>query len=261
MMLLLVAATAAVAGCGSSDDDDDRLVALEESLALVRDQEREGREAAAAERAVITDRLSGLEQALREAEAEREANEELNAATRSLVVELATSDSVFRDMDGMGFSNEQAAQQAGMEIERLKQSEPRFTIEEATPEQRMVIEAGAECLALRDQEAPEEMQGLILESYRLTAERTGSDVELVTMTFMACGTAGIQPRDIENPSAQRTDAIAALVACYEEHEDFAGEPPSQEMVAQSLSILKDDGTAAAVAKLICQDLSLEATRQ
>ena len=108
---------------------------------------------------------------------------------------------------------------------------------------------------------PEQLQELILENYRLGAERTETDAELVMMTYMACSTAGMDPGEIGPPSAERADATATLVACYAEHEDIAGGQPSVEIVEQTLSIFEDDGTATAIARLICQDLSQEAMRQ
>ena len=79
----------ALAGCNSGSDDG-RITALEEGLSRTEAQDREGQEAAAAERAEIAGRLSALEQALERAEAERDANEELNAETRSKVMSLLT---------------------------------------------------------------------------------------------------------------------------------------------------------------------------
>ena len=259
-ILLLVIATVALTGCNSSDSDV-RITALEEGLSRAEAREREGRETAATERAEIAERLSALEQALERAEIERDANEALNAETRSLVMALLTGEPGASNMVGMRLTDEQMRQEMGMERERLLQEEPRFTLEDASAEQKTVIEAGARCLALRDQGMPEQMQELVFENYRLNAERTVNDAELVTMTYMACGTAGMEPREIESPSAERTDAIATLAACYADNEDIAGDRPSLEMVDQALSIFEDDGTATAVARLICQDLSREAMRK
>ena len=260
IILLLVVATVALAGCNSSSDDG-RITALEEGLSRAEVREREGRETAAAERAEIAERLSALEQALERAEAERDANEALNAETRSLVMALLTGESGAGNTVRMRLTDEQMLQELSMERERLLQREPRFTLEGASNDQRTVIEAGARCLDLRDQGMPEQMQELVLENYRLNAERTVNDAELVTMTYMACGTAGMEPREIESPTAERADAIATLAACYADNEDIAGDRPSLEMVDQALSIFEDDGTASAIARLICQDLSREAMRQ
>ncbi len=259
-ILLLVIVAVVLAGCNSSSDDG-RITALEEGLSRAEAQEREGRETAAGKRAEIAERLSVLEQALERTEAERDANEELNAETRSLVMALFTGEPGVSNAVGMRMTDEQMLQEVGMERERLVQEEPRFTIEGASTEQKTVIEAGARCLALRDQGMPEQTQELVLENYRLNAQRTEDDAELVTMTYMACGTAGMEPRDIRAPSAERADAIATLVACYEGYEAIAEDPPSLEMVDQALSIFQDDGTATAIARLICQDFSREAMRQ
>ena len=258
-MVLLATAAAVLAGCSSGDDG--RITALEERLSRAEAQESEGRETGAAERADIAERLSVLERALERAEAESDANEELNAETRSLVVSLLTAMSGGSNEVGMRPTEEQMLREVGMERERLLQEEPRFVVEGASPEQSTVIGAGAECLALRDQGMPEQMQELILENYQLNAERTENDAELVMMTFMACGTAGMEPREVGSPSAERAETIATLVACYAEHEDTAGDRPSLEMVDQVLSIFEDDGTATAIARLICQDLSREGMQQ
>ena len=257
-ILLLAVAAVVLAGCGSSDDG--RIAALEERLSRAETWEREGREAAAAERAEIAGRLSSLEQALVRAEAELDANEELSAETLSLVMSLISGIPGDGGVGDLRPTDEQILQEMGMERERLLQRQPRFAVEDASSEQKTVIEAGSDCLALRDQAMPEQMQELVLENYRLNAERTENDAELVMMTYMACGTAGMEPREIASPSAERADAISTLVACYVEHEDIAGNRPSTEMVAQSLSIFEDDGTATAIASLICQDLSREGMR-
>ncbi len=257
-ILLLAFAAVVLAGCGSSDDG--RIAALEERLSRAETWEREGRETAAAERAEIAGRLSSLEQALLRAEAELDANEELSAETLSLVMSLLSGMPGDGGVGGLRPTDEQILQEMGMEREKLLQRQPRFVVEDASTEQKTVIEAGSDCLALRDQGMPEQMQELILENYRLNAERTENDAELVMMTYMACGTAGVEPREIASHSAERADAIATLVACYVEHEDIAGDRPSTEMVAQSLSIFKDDETATAIARLICQDLSREGMR-
>ena len=78
----------------------------------------------------------------------------------------------------------QMLQEVGMERERLLQKVPRFVMEGASPDQKTVIEAGTDCLASRDQEMPEQLQELNLENYRLNAERTDNDAELVMMTYM-----------------------------------------------------------------------------
>ena len=162
---------------------------------------------------------------------------------------------------GMRPTDEQMLQEVGMERERLLQKVPRFVMEGASPDQKTVIEAGTDCLASRDQEMPEQLQELNLENYRLNAERTDNDAELVMMTYMTCGTARMEPGEIGTPSAERADATAMLVACYAEHEDIAGDQPSVEMVEQTLSIFDDDGAATSIARLICQGLSQEAMRQ
>ncbi len=256
---LFAIAIVALAGC--SGGDEGRIAALEERLSRAEVQEQEGREAAAAERAEIAGRLADLDETLKRLEAESDANEDLNAETRSLVTSLLNALSGDSNSVGMRPTDEQIMQDVGMERERLLQIEPRFEVEGASLEQRTVVEAGIDCLALRDQGMPEQMQELILENYRLNAERTENDAELVMMTYMACGTAGVGPRDIGTPSAERAAAVATLVACYEEHEAIVGERPSLEMVDQSLSIFEDDGTATAIVRLICQDLSREAMRQ
>ncbi len=257
--VLLAIAAVVLAACSSSDDG--RITALEERISRAEAQELELRETAAAERADTAGRLAELEEALDRLKAESEANEELNAEARSLVASLITTVSGGSNSVGSRPTDEQIMQEVGMERERLLQIEPRFAVEGASPEQRTVVEAGINCLGLRDQGMPEQMQELILENYRLNAERTENDAELVMMTYMACGTAGVEPREIGSPSAERSDAVATLVACYEEHEEIVGERPSLEMIDQSLSIFEDDGTATAIARLICQDLSREAMRQ
>ena len=259
-ILLLAIVAVTLAGCNSGNDDG-RIAALEEGLSRTEAQEREGQEAAAAERAEIAGRLSALEQALERAEAERDANEELNAETRSNVMSLLTGMHGDSSVVAMRPTDEQMFQEVGMERERLLQREPRFMMESASPEQNTVIEAATNCLALRDQGMPEQLQELILENYRLNAERTENDAELVMMTYMACGTAGMEPREIGSPSAERADVTATLVACYAEHEGIVGDRPSVEMVEQALSFFEDDVTATAIARLICQDLLQEATRQ
>ncbi len=259
-ILLLAVVAVALAGCSSSSDDG-RITALEEGLSRAEAQERKGRETAVSERSEIAGRLSVLEQALERAEAERDTNEELNAETRSLVMSLLAGMPGGSDVGGMRPTDEQMLQAVGMERERLLQREPRFMMEGASPEQKTVIETGTNCLALRDQGMPEQLQELVLENYRLNAERTENDAELVMMTYVACGTAGMEPGETGPPSAERADATATLVACYAEHEDIAGDQPSVEMVEQALSIFEDDGTATAIARLICQDLFQEAMRQ
>ena len=258
-ILLLVIAAIVLAGCNSGDNDL-RITALEEGLSRAEARERESRETAAAERAEIAERLSALEQALERAEAERNANEASNAETRSLVMALITGEPGASNVVGMRLTDEQMLREMNMERERLLEKEPRFSMEDASDDQKTVIEAGARCLTLRDQGMPEQTQELVLENYRFNAERTEDDADLVTMAYMACGTAGMEARDIGAPSAQRADAIATLIACYAEQEDIAGDPPSPEMVDRALSIFEDDGTAAAVARLICQNLSREWSR-
>ena len=259
-ILLLVIVAVALAACNNSSDDG-RITALEEGLSRAEAQERKSREAAADEREEIAERLSALEQALERAEAERNTNEEMNAETRSLVMSLLTGMPGGSGVGGMRPTDEQMLQEVGMERERLLQKVPRFVMEGASPDQKTVIEAGTDCLASRDQGMPEQLQELTLENYRLNAERTENDVELVMMTFMTCSTARMEPGEIGTPSAERADATAMLVACYAEHEDIAGDQPSVEMVEQTLSIFDDDGVATSIARLICQGLSQEAMRQ
>ena len=134
-------------------------------------------------------------------------------------------------------------------------------MEGASPDQKTVIEAGTDCLASRDQGMPERMQELTLENYRLNAERTDNDADLVMMTYMICSTAGMEPGEIGTLSAERANATAMLVACYAEHEDIVGNQPTVEMVEQALSIFDDDGATTFIARLICQGLSQEAMRQ
>ena len=259
-ILLLVIVAVALAACNNSSDDG-RITALEEGLSRAEAQERKSREAAADEREEIAERLSALEQALERAEAERNTNEEMNAETRSLVMSLLTGMPGGSGVGGMRPTDEQMLQEVGMERERLLQKVPRFVMEGASPDQKTVIEAGTDCLASRDQGMPEQLQELTLENYRLNAERTENDAELVMMTYMTCSTARMEPGEIGTPSAERADATAMLVACYAEHEDIAGDQPSVEMVEQTLSIFDDDGVATSIARLICQGLSQEAMRQ
>ena len=255
-ILLLVIVAVALAACNNSSDDG-RITALEEGLSRAEAQERKSREAAADKREEIAERLSALERA----EAEHNTNEEMNVETRSLVMSLLTGMPGGSGVGGMRPTDEQMLQEVGMERERLLQKVPRFVMEGASPDQKTVIEAGTDCLASRDQEMPEQLQELNLENYRLNAERTDNDAELVMMTYMTCSTARMEPGEIGTPSAERADATAMLVACYAEHEDIAGDQPSVEMVEQTLSIFDDDGAATSIARLICQGLSQEAMRQ
>ena len=258
-ILLLVIVAVALAACNNSSDG--RITALEEGLSRAEAQERTSQEATADEREEIAERLSALEQALERAEAERNTNEEMNAETRSLVMPLLTGMPDNSGVGGMRPTDEQMLQEVGMERERLLQKVPRFVMEGASPDQKTVIEAGTDCLASRDQGMAEQLQELTLENYRLNAERTDNDTELVMMTYMTCSTAGMEPGEIGTPSAERADATAMLVACYAEHEDIAGDQPSVEMVEQALSIFDDAGAATSIARLICQGLSQEAMRQ
>ena len=193
-ILLLVIVAVALAACNNSSDDG-RITALEEGLSRAEAQERKSREAAADKREEIAERLSALERA----EAERDTNEEMNAETRSLVMSLLTGMPGGSGVGGMRPTDEQMLQEVGMERERLLQKVPRFVMEGASPDQKTVIEAGTDCLASRDQEMPEQLQELNLENYRLNAERTDNDAELVMMTYMTCSTARMEPGEIEPP--------------------------------------------------------------
>ena len=215
-ILLLVIVAVALAACTNSDDG--RITALEEGLSRAEAQELKSREA-------VAERLSALEQAL----------------------EQAGGSGV-----GMRPTSEQMLQEVGMERERLLQKVLRFVMEDASPDQKTVIEAGTDCLASRDQGMREQMQELTLENYRLNAERTDNDGELVMMTYMICSMAGMEPGEIGIPSAERADATAMLVACYAEHEDIVGTQPTVEMVEQALSIFGDDGATTSIARLAGQ---------
>ena len=183
-ILLLAIVAVALAGCNSGSDDG-RITALEEGLSRTEGAGAQGPGGLPRpRRAEIAGRLSALEQALERAEAERDANEELNAETRSKVMSLLTGMPGDSSVVAMRPTDEQMLQEVGMERERLLQREPRFMMESASPEQKTVIEAATNCLALRDQGMPEQLQELILENYRLNAERTENDAELVMMTYI-----------------------------------------------------------------------------
>ena len=222
LAILLVIVAVALAACTNSDDG--RITALEEGLSRAEAQELKRREA-------VAERLSALEQAL----------------------EHVGGSGVARS------TSEQMLQEVGMERERLLQKVPRFVMEDASPDQKTVIEAGTDCLASRDHGMPEQLQELTLENYRLDAERTDNDGELVMMTSMVCSMAGMEPGEIGIPSAERADATAMLVACYAEHEDIVRNQPPVEMVDEALSIYDDDA-ATSIARLVCHGLQ-EAMRE
>ena len=136
-------------------------------------------------------------------------------------------------------------------------------MEDAGPDQKTIIEAGADCLASRDQGMweqgmREQMRALTLENYRLNAERTDDDGDLVMMAYMTC-TIGMEPGEVGIPSVERADATGMLVACYAEHEDIVGTRPPAEIVEEALSMF-DDATTTSIVRLICHGLQ-EAMRE